>query len=100
MDFFERLIRPQLVEVLSDTRVAVVTGPRQSGKTTLARTFSDTGEFSTFVTLDDAAARQQAVSDPDGFLAGLPRPVILDEVQRAPDLLLAVKAIVDVDTQL
>jgi predicted AAA+ superfamily ATPase len=50
------------------------------------------------LSLDNRAARDAASSDPEGFVAGLSRPVLLDEVQRAgPDLLLAIKGAVDAD---
>lgn len=71
--------------------VAVVTGSRQTGKTTLARA---TGPARTYLTLDDLGVLDQAGRDPDSLLEA--RPLILDEVQRAPGLLLAVKRMVDV----
>ncbi|MBA3866139.1 MAG: AAA family ATPase [Solirubrobacterales bacterium] len=50
------------------------------------------------LSLDNQAARDAASSDPEGFVAGLSRPVLLDEIQRAgPDLLLAIKSVVDAD---
>lgn len=70
--------------------VAVVTGARQTGKTTLARA---TGPTRTYLTLDDFGVLDQAGRDPDSLLEA--RPLIIDEVQRAPDLLLAVKRVVD-----
>lgn len=51
------------------------------------------------LTLDDQATRDLARADPVGFVAGLKRPVVLDEAQRAPDLLLAIKDVVDRDTR-
>ena len=66
-------------------------GPRQSGKSTLVRLIRQDG----YVTLDRATVRAGAGADPDGFVAGLPVPGALDEVQREPDLLLAVKAEID-----
>lgn len=79
---------------LADTRVVFIGGPRQSGKTTLARALS--GADRPFFTLDDAATHQAARGDPTGFLRGLDRAAI-DEVQRAPELLLAIKQSVDRD---
>ncbi len=76
----------------ADTRVVLLCGPRQSGKTTLARRIA--GETIPFFTLDDATVLDAASADPVGFLRGLDRAVI-DEIQRAPDLVLAIKTAVD-----
>ncbi len=72
--------------------MTTVIGLRQSGKTTLVRRAS---EARAYVTLDDLGALAAARRDPEGFLAGLPRPVTIDEVQRVPELLLAIKREVD-----
>jgi uncharacterized protein len=79
---------------LEDTRVVLIAGPRQSGKTTMAQLFETPGR--PYLTLDDPASLYAARSDPAGFLRGLEYAVI-DEVQRAPDLLLAIKESVDRD---
>lgn len=92
---FERRIVGQLRDALSDTPVVLLTGPRQSGKSTLVRDLLDEATERAYVTLDDAAVLSAARSDPAGFLAGLERPVTIDEIQRAPELLLPIKAMVD-----
>ena len=71
----------------------VVTGPRQSGKTTLLKqAFAKTHRF---VSLEDMDVRIRAKEDPRGFLEMNPPPVILDEIQYAPDLLSYVKTRID-----
>lgn len=80
---------------LEDTRVVAIVGPRQSGKTTLARKIALTDKR-TFRTLDDEQTRAFASDDPVGFMRGLERAVI-DGIQRAPGLLLAIKKSVDED---
>ncbi len=87
-----RKARPIVEAALADTRVVLIVGPRQAGKTTLARQFS--GPERPYITLDDAGALNAAKSDPVGFVRGLNRAVI-DEVQRAPELMLAIKESVD-----
>ncbi len=82
-----------LLTTLRDTPIVVLHGPRQVGKTTLVRTLAERGQ--TYVTLDDALSLAAARSDPTGFLAGHPGPLIIDEVQRAPELVLPMKADVD-----
>lgn len=81
-------------EALADTPVVSLNGPRQSGKTTLARKL--TGKNWTYLTLDDATVLDSAHTDPAGFIRGLDRAII-DEIQRAPELLLAIKSSVDED---
>ncbi|MCL1898521.1 MAG: ATP-binding protein [Micrococcales bacterium] len=83
---------------MSDTRVVYVMGARQVGKSTLVTGYADQEDLPPVLTLDNKAIRDTALADPSGFLAGLPRPVMLDEVQRAPDLLLSIKEAVDKDT--
>ncbi|MGK2936528.1 MAG: AAA family ATPase [Solirubrobacteraceae bacterium] len=61
------------------------------GKTTLARQFERRGLVPNYFTLDDAATRRAALDDPDGFALSLPRPATIDEIQRAPELMLAIK---------
>lgn len=88
-----RFARPRLLEALADTPVVLVHGPRQCGKTTLAQTL--TGY--TYLTFDDAVQLAAAKADPVGFVADLPARVILDEVQRVPELFATLKAAVDRD---
>ena len=91
---FERFIAPRIEEALSDTPVVLVTGPRRAGKTTLVRTLGDAGR--TYITLDDQTVLEAARADPTALIRGLDRATI-DEIQRAPDLLLAIKKTVDED---
>lgn len=91
---YPRYIQPRLAEALTDTPVVLLSGPRQAGKTTLVRQFA--GEGRRFVTLDDELVLLAARQDPVGLIRGLDCAVI-DEVQRAPALLLAIKRSVDED---
>lgn len=91
---YQRLAQSRVEEALSDTRVVLIAGPRQAGKTTLISRF--TGDERAYFTLDDPTVRNIATSDPVGFLRGIEYAAI-DEVQRAPDLLLAIKQSVDTD---
>ncbi|MEQ1692989.1 MAG: ATP-binding protein [Gemmatimonas sp.] len=91
---YPRYLAPRLREALADTPVVLIHGPRQSGKTTLARTVGARRRFH-YVSFDEEAARQAAQQDPVGFIAGLPERAILDEVQRVPELFLAIKDAVD-----
>ncbi|MDE0691442.1 MAG: ATP-binding protein [Gammaproteobacteria bacterium] len=91
---YPRFIEHRVREALADTRVVLVCGPRQSGKTTLVEQIA--GDDMPFVTLDDATALEAAVNDPVGFVRGFDR-IVIDEVQRAPGLILAIKAEVDRD---
>lgn len=93
----ERHLRSLVLEALGDTRVVVVVGARQVGKSTLVQQIATTDRPATVLTLDDQATRGAALEDPTGFVAGLRPPVVIDEVQRAPDLLLAIKVRVDRD---
>ncbi|RUM96729.1 ATP-binding protein [Pseudaminobacter arsenicus] len=90
----DRKIRPLVEAALEDTRAVLIIGPRQAGKSTLARQFS--GAARPYITLDDASALSAARADPVGFVRGIDRAVI-DEVQRAPELMLAIKESVDRD---
>jgi predicted AAA+ superfamily ATPase len=91
---FPRYIQPRVVEALADTPVVLLSGPRQAGKTTLVRQLS--GNERRYLTLDDEVTRLAAQEDPVGLIRSLDCAVI-DEVQRAPDLLLAIKKAVDED---
>ncbi len=91
---YPRFVERRVREALTDTRVVMLCGPRQAGKTTLARHIA--GGAMPFLTLDDTTTRTGAIADPVSFIRGLDRAVI-DEVQRAPELLLAIKASVDAD---
>lgn len=94
MAFVDRHIRPPLVSALSEARVVCLLGARQAGKTTLVRAVAADEHPSRYVSLDDPAALDVARSDPAGFVARGER-LVIDEVQRAPDLLLAIKRVVD-----
>ena len=90
-----RNITSHVLAALSDTPVVYLQGPRQSGKSTLAQSLRAQGFKAQYFTLDEAATLEAAESDPDGFVAGLPEQVIIDEVQRVPELFRAIKHNVD-----
>jgi predicted AAA+ superfamily ATPase len=85
-------------EALADTRVILLLGARQVGKSTLATEIAAGIGAVGPITLDDATTRAAADADSSGFVASLQRPVVLDEVQRSEALLLAIKEAVDRDT--
>ena len=95
-----RHIEPLLAEALTDTPVVVLNGARQSGKSTLVQSLAASqSPPRQYLTLDDAVVLNAARSDPAGFINGLTGAVTLDEVQRAPELFLAIKAAVDRNRQ-
>ena len=94
---FPRSARGPIIEALADTRVVFVGGARQVGKSTLARQIASDEHPAREFSLDIRATREAALADPEGFIAGLEGPALIDEVQRAPDLLLAIKDAVDRD---
>jgi hypothetical protein len=77
-----RHVRPVIEEALSDTPAVMLVGARQTGKTTLARLIGSGRQGTVYVTLDDATALEAALSDPTGFVSGLPRFAVIDEVQK------------------
>jgi len=91
---YPRLAAPRLREALADSPVVLIHGPRQCGKTTLARTVCDPLGY-TYVSFDDDTALNAATADPAGFIADLPGKTVLDEIQRVPSLLTAIKSTVD-----
>ncbi len=94
MTIYPRLVEQRVADAMLDTRVVMIVGPRQSGKTTLAKKMAN-AEMEYF-TLDNATTLDAAQQDPVGFVRGMDRAII-DEIQRAPELLLAIKESVDTD---
>jgi len=94
--FHPRFVLPRLTEALQDTPVVLIHGPRQCGKTTLARTVGDAAGYA-YISFDDEVLRASVLADPVGFVADLPDKVVLDEVQRVPELFTALKVAVDRD---
>jgi len=88
----KRHLERRLVQAVKDFPVVTITGPRQSGKTTLGRMALRRHEY---VSLEDPDERRLALEDPRGFLSRFSGKVIIDEAQRAPDLFSYIQGIVD-----
>ena len=93
---FPRHIHALLTEALADTPVVLLNGARQTGKSTLVQALASS-EKRRYLTLDDRLVLAAAKADPTGFIAGLSGSVAIDEIQRAPELFLDIKAAVDRD---
>jgi predicted AAA+ superfamily ATPase len=93
MPMKDRTLADTLLRAKKTFPAIVVTGPRQSGKTTLLKyLFQDSFNF---VSLEKPAVRLLARNDPEGFLEQFPQPLIIDEIQYAPDLLSYIKDQID-----
>lgn len=93
---YPRHLQPLIREALQDTPVVLLNGARQTGKSTLAKQVSSVEEYR-YLTFDDPVVLAAVKRDPAGFIDGLSGSVILDEIQRAPEVFLAIKASVDRD---
>lgn len=91
---FPRFVETRLLEALTDSPAVLVHGPRQCGKTTLARMVGKPRGYACF-TFDDETVRSAADQDPQGFVADLPERAILDAVQRVPAMFSALKLSID-----
>ena len=76
---YPRFLLPRLTEALVDTPVVLIHGPRQCGKTTLARQVGDAAGYA-YISFDDDVRRASAEAEPVGFIADLPDKIVLDEV--------------------
>ena len=90
----ERQIAPTLLRLADSFPVLAITGPRQSGKTTLARHLFPGKPY---ISLEDPTERAFAAEDPRGFLARFSKGAIFDEAQRWPDLFSYLQGLVDED---
>ena len=95
-DLLPRALEPSVLEAMGDTPVVCLLGPRQCGKSTLAARLDPERLF---VSLDESRYLDTALSDPDGFVRSLPSRVTIDEIQRAPVILRAIKRSVDLDRE-
>lgn len=89
---FPRSISEKARQYAKQYPFVTITGPRQSGKTTLVKALFFEKQY---VSLEDLENRNQAVEDPRGFLARYPNGAVIDEIQRAPDLYSYIQTIVD-----
>ncbi len=95
---YPRYSQTQLEAAIKDSPVVLIHGSRQCGKTTLAQTIGIELGYH-YITFDDDTQVQAAKADPMGYVQGLPENVILDEIQRAPELFTSIKASVDKNRQ-
>lgn len=91
--YIHRNMEKVILDVNQHFPVVMVTGPRQVGKTSILKSLSD--EDRTYVSLDSPRARQMAQEDPELFMQTYPPPVLIDEVQYAPNLFTHIKIAVD-----
>ncbi len=91
MKYLKRAIRKELEEYLKYFPVLLISGARQVGKSTLALHLG----IENYITLDDINIYEMAKNDPKGFISNLKKPVIIDEAQRLPQLMITIKEYID-----
>jgi hypothetical protein len=91
----QRKIKYKLLEALSDSPVVLIHGARQTGKSTLVKEISGNEFPAKYLTFDDTGILSAAQNNPQGFVSGYPENLIIDEVQRVPEIFPEIKNIVD-----
>ncbi len=91
---YPRHVEPRLKEALKDSPVTLIHGPRQCGKTTLAQKVGKSAGYA-YISMDDTESLGYARDDPVGFVNSLPEKVILDEIQKSPNIFSQIKLVVD-----
>ncbi len=94
---FGRFLEPRLRRAIAASPAIFLHGARQCGKTTLARSLAGPDWPARYLTFDNRSTLASAAEDPEAFLASLDGPVVLDEVQRVPEIFRALKAAIDAD---
>jgi uncharacterized protein len=97
MNSIDRALAPRLLAALDDTPAVMLVGPRQAGKSTLIQGIAAGPHPARYVTLDDLRTLEAARRDPVDFIDSAEGPLVIDEIQRAPELLLPIKAAIDRD---
>ena len=97
IEYYPRWQKATIQKLMSERRVLLLSGPRQCGKTTLARELES--NETEYRTLDDSTLREAAEIDPQGFIKRNTKTMIIDEVQRVPSLLSEIKRTVDEDNR-
>ncbi len=90
-----RYLTAQIIKSLQDFPAVLLIGARQVGKSTIAESLVERQIVSSLITLDNLTQLQAVSADPDGFIAQLPLQLAIDEIQRFPDLLRAIKLSID-----
>lgn len=94
MSYIVRKLSEELLQASKEAPVVLLTGPRQCGKSTLLKKIFPSYKY---LSLDDLSLRAQAIDEPELFLSYNPKPLIIDEIQNAPNLLSYIKIQVDED---
>jgi uncharacterized protein len=92
-----RNVRPQILQALTESRAVALLGARQVGKSTLVVDIAANEHPAQLISLDDEPTANAAREDPAAFMAAITGPAVIDEIQRAPRLLLAIKRRLDSD---
>ncbi len=95
MKYYARAISKRIKNALEISPVVFINGPRQAGKSTLVRTIAKDYSSMGYVTFDDITTRANASTDPQGFLRSFLNPIIIDEVQKVPEIFETLKLLVD-----
>jgi len=90
-----RKIKPRLLTALTDSPVVLVHGARQTGKSTLVKYLAENDYPARYLTFDDSGILSAAQNNPQDFIAGYKENLVIDEVQRVPEIFLAIKSLVD-----
>ena len=94
---YPRHLAPRIKRALKDTPAIILCGARQTGKSTLTQALIGKSYDANYLTFDDVTLLAAAKEDPAGFISGLKYPVILDEVQKAPEIFPSIKRAIDQD---